>query len=119
MRIQTPFIPWILASFPMLCVAFLFFHLTQAVRTFGHAPQYLVDPDPFHGAWDPPLGDAGFFFYLFSILLLPLLIFLGFRPFRYFGTRPYCFYSFLVASLTAYFIFILRDHTGFISWYLD
>jgi len=103
----------------MLCVAFLFFHLVQAVRVFGHVPQYLADPDPFHGDWDPPFDIAGAFFCLFSILLLPLLICLVFRPFRYSGARPYCFYSFLVVSLATYFLLIIRDYTGFIAWYFD
>jgi hypothetical protein len=113
-------VSWIIASFPLLCVGYMFLEISEAAFHFGHLPQYMVDPDPFHKSWESIFSDAGFLIYfllpLFLLLALPLLVL---PKFRYLGKHRLIFCLLVAVSVIATWLFTIRDVTGFIGWRLD
>jgi hypothetical protein len=111
---------WVIASLPLLCVGYMFLEIAEAVFHFGHLPQYMVDPDPFHTNWESIFPEAGFLIYfllpLFLVLVLPLI---AMPRLRYSGKHRVIFYLLVTGSVIATWLFTIRDVSGFIGWRLD
>jgi hypothetical protein len=113
-------IPWILASLPLLCVGYMFVEIAEAVFHMGHLPRYMVDPDPFHTAWESVLPDVGSFIYFpLPLLLVLALVLLALPQIRYRGNHRMLFYGLVVVSVFVTWLFTIHDLTGFVSWRLD
>lgn len=113
-------IPWILASLPLACVAYLFAEICEAVLHFGHFPRYLVDPDPFHTSYQSLFPDhAALIYFPLPFLLLFLLPLLVLPKFRYSGPHNVQFYTLVALSVVAMWLFVFQDIAGYIRWSLD
>ena len=113
-------LPWIVASLPLACIAYLFAEICEVVLHLGHLPRYLIDPDPFHTSWHSVFPDhAALIYFPLPFLLLFLLPLLALPQLRYKGSHKRLFYMMVASSVIATWLFAYQDITGYIRWSLD